>query len=211
MVPLWRFHFVWFTELLETKGFFREIFWVLYFKFFIQRSQSPFEYFWYRFSILVGAFEEKCPTLTVGSFLDAFIVHLFNNLNYGGSKHSNLRNSFVSIFCNSFFDFFSNFFLKSSKFCLSSFNNNNNKVCFDILQLIFWFFFGTFLKSSNDPLHFSLIFQKTPVSRSPKGSPFWKLWPFPTCFNYTGAYLGNSAILSFKLSTPACLQYYNEL
>ena len=38
-----------------------------------------------------------CPTLTVGSFFYSrkvhFFVHLFNNLNYGGSKHSNLRSA----------------------------------------------------------------------------------------------------------------------
>ena len=43
---------------------------------------------------LVGAF--KCSTLTVGSFFKTrkvhFFVHSFNNLNYGGSKHSKLQN-----------------------------------------------------------------------------------------------------------------------
>ena len=38
-----------------------------------------------------------CPTLTVGSFFYwrkvHFFVHLFNNLNYGGSNHSNLRSA----------------------------------------------------------------------------------------------------------------------
>ena len=38
-----------------------------------------------------------CPTLTVGSFFYSrkvhLFVHLFNNLNYGGSKHSNLRSA----------------------------------------------------------------------------------------------------------------------
>ena len=38
-----------------------------------------------------------CTTLTVGSFFQTrkvhFFVHLFNNLNYGGSKHSSLRSA----------------------------------------------------------------------------------------------------------------------
>ena len=38
-----------------------------------------------------------CPTLAVGSFFYSrkvhFFVHLFNNLNYRGSKHTNLRSA----------------------------------------------------------------------------------------------------------------------
>ena len=44
---------------------------------------------------------ENVPTLTVGSFFrrvrSLFFVHLFNNLNYGGSKDSNLRYIFSNI------------------------------------------------------------------------------------------------------------------
>ena len=46
-------------------------------------------------AFLVGAFEEKCPTLTVGSFSHAkvnFFVNLFNNLNYESSKHPKPQN-----------------------------------------------------------------------------------------------------------------------
>ena len=45
----------------------------------------------FKVRILVGAFEEKCPTLTVGSFFYSFNN---NNLNYGRSKHTrNVKSS----------------------------------------------------------------------------------------------------------------------
>ena len=45
-------------------------------------------------AFLVDAFEEKCPTFTVGSFFGHIrsTFHLFNNLNYEDSKHLKRQN-----------------------------------------------------------------------------------------------------------------------
>ena len=44
----------------------------------------------------VGAYEEKCPTLTVDLLAHGpFFVHLFDNLNYGCPKHARKRQNLV--------------------------------------------------------------------------------------------------------------------